>query len=442
MNRRQRRRLWWFGATASTAALCLSASLLFARPGVVKTLDGKTLEGDIEEKPDQVLVTMHGIKTAVNRDNVDGQVQYFDNVEAQYQAKLAQLPKKPAAADHLALARWLFGVKAYDLALTEIAEAQRIDPNSAEAQTLEQTVLSQRRIEMNKAPGTGTGTTTPGTGTRPSGTTGGAPTTTAAGPADKARYLTPDDINVIRQVEWRKDDTTVPRATVPVKVRKEYVDMKALNPGEFAKLSMPEQAYVILSDPQATQEMRQQIKITTDPQALAEYRRTIQPVILNNCATTACHGGHHAGQFFLFFNNPERDDVAYTNFYILQNYSQRLGEKEYLMVDRSYPERSILSQFALAPEVAEVRHPKLEGQTYKPVAVSKQAPGYKTLIGWMKGLEAAGPTYGISYELPTSSPKKAAPPATPPKTEAPKTEAPKTGGGAATPAKGATPAKP
>jgi hypothetical protein len=439
MNRR--RRLWWFGAAAGAAAVCFSASLLLARPGVVKTLDGKTLEGEIEEKPDQVIVTLHGIKTAVNRDNVDGQVQYFDNVEAQYKAKVAQLPKKPSAADRLALARWLFGVKAYDLALTEIAEAQRIDPNSAEAQTLEQTVLSQRRIEMNQAPGTGTtGTGATGTGTRPPGNTGGAPTTTAAGAAaDKARYLTADDINVIRQVEWRKDDTTVPRATVPVKVRKEYVDMKGLNPGEFAKLSMPEQAYVILTDPQATPEMRQQIKITTDPQALAEYRRVVQPVVLNNCATTGCHGGHHAGQFFLFFNNPERDDVAYTNFYILQNYSQKLGDKEYLMVDRSYPERSILSQFALAPEVAEVRHPKLEGHTYKPISVSKQAPGYKTLIAWMKDLEAAGPNYGISYELPTSSPKKAAPPA-PPKNEAPKTGG---GGGTAAPApKGtAAPAK-
>src|SRR5437763_9710091 len=77
MNRRRRRRLWWFGAAASAAAVCFSASLLLARPGVVKTLDGKTLEGEIEEKPDQVLVTMHGIRTAVNRDNVDGQVQYF-----------------------------------------------------------------------------------------------------------------------------------------------------------------------------------------------------------------------------------------------------------------------------------------------------------------------------------------------------------------------------
>src|SRR5258707_4882 len=130
MNARQ---LWWIGGVA---AMCFSTSLLLAGQGVVKTRDGKTLEGDIEEKPDQVIVNLHGIKTAINRDNVDGSVEYFDNVEARYQAKLAQLPKKPSAADHIALARWLFDTKSYDLALKEIDDAKTLDPNSAEAATL------------------------------------------------------------------------------------------------------------------------------------------------------------------------------------------------------------------------------------------------------------------------------------------------------------------
>ena len=120
-------------------------------------------------------------------------------------------------------------------------------------------------------------------------------------------------------------------------------------------------------------------------------------------------------------------------------YTQNLGRRDFreAMVDRTYPERSILAQFALLPEVAELRHPKLEGQAYKPIAANKQAGGYKAIVAWMKGLQAGGPNYGISYELPTSSPKKAAPPPA-----QPKTETPKTGGGTATPpAKGAVPAK-
>jgi hypothetical protein len=394
------RRLWWIGA----AAACLSTSVLFARQGVVKTRDGRTLEGDIDEKPDQVIINLHGIRTAINRDNIEGDVQYFDNVQERYQAKRAQLPKKPTAADHLALARWCYDVKAYDLALKEIDEAKKIDPNSAQAATLEQTVISQRRLERSH-PGAGDTSTPRPPANDASGTPAPADTGAAAG---KAHYLTPQDINTIRQYEWREKDTTVPRAVVPADVRKRYVDMKALDPGKFAALSMPQQAYYILSDPDAPAEMKKDIKLTTDPQSMATYRRTIQPLILNNCATAGCHGNKHAGRFMLFTNNPERDEVAYTNFYILQNYKQSFGDTEYWMIDRTYPDRSILAQFALSPDAAELKHPAIKGQAYRPIAANKSAPGYQSIVGWMKQLQAGEPKYGIKYDLP-GAPAKAAP---------------------------------
>src|SRR5688572_15543989 len=154
------RRIWWTAACASLA-FGLPAALLLPRPGVVKTRDGKTLEGDIEEKPDQVTISIRGIRTSVNRDNVEGQVEYFDSVDARYQDKVGKIPAKATAADHLALARWCFDVKLYDQALQQIDAARKIEPNSADAATLEQTVMAQRRIEKAR-----TGTTgTTGTGT-------------------------------------------------------------------------------------------------------------------------------------------------------------------------------------------------------------------------------------------------------------------------------------
>jgi hypothetical protein len=391
------RRLFWIGAVTA----CLSTSVLFARQGVIKTRDGRTLEGDIEEKPDQVTIVLHGIRTSINRNNIEGEVQYFDNVQDRYQAKRAQLPKKPTAADHLALARWCYEVKAYDLALKEIDQAKAIDPNSAEAATLEQTVISQRRLEMNRrGPGDTSTGRTPADNTAPHADTGATGT---------AHYLTPQDINTIRQYEWREKDTTVPRAVVPADVRKRYVDMKALDPGKFAALSMPQQAYYILSDPDAPAEMKKDIKITTDPQSIATYRRAVQPLILNNCATAGCHGGQHAGRFMLYTHNPDRDEVAYTNFYILQNYKQNFGDTEYWMLDRTYPERSILAQFALSPDAAELKHPAIKGHTYKPIAASKAAPGYQTIVGWMKQLQAGEPKYGIKYDLPGAAKNAPAP---------------------------------
>lgn len=419
--------------TAAALALFFSASALLARQGVVKTRDGKTLEGEIDEKPDQVTITMHGIKTNISRDNIVGSVEYFDNIEDRYKSKVAALPKKPTAADHLNLARWLFDVKSYDLALHEIDEARKIDANSAEAQTLEATIMSQRRIERNKPnPGTGTGTpavhpSTPGTEVKPE--------------ASDKKYLSAEDINVIRQTEWRKDDVTVPRVNVTPDIRKRYVTLKALDPGQFAALTMPQQAYYILTDADAPYEMKKDIKLTTDPQALAEYRRTIQPLIVNNCATVGCHGGKNSGKFFLFPNNTDREEVAYSNFYILQWYQQKFGDKEYSMIDRTYPDRSILAQFALHPDSAELKHPELKGQTYKPIAVNKNAAQYRSIISWMKGLQAQDPNsasakdgshtaYHIKYDPPGSNAKKAEQP------EDPKPDAPKSdGGNSAPPAK-------
>lgn len=399
------RRLWWIGAAGAFASVCLSASVLLARQGVIRTRDGRTMEGDIEEKPDQVSVTIRGIRTNVPRDQVEGEVQYYDNIEARYQDKLSKLPKDAKAQDHLALARWLYDVKQYDLAQKEIDEAKRLDPNNAEAVTLEQTVLSQRRLDKARAGG-GT-TTTPPTGTtpRPPANTGG--TTPPPGTGERPHYLTPDDINTIRQMEWRENDSVAPNATVPADVRKKYVDMKALNNAEFSALTGKQQAYIILSDKDTPEDLRQKIKITTDPQALTEYRRVIQPAVLNNCATAGCHGVKGAGDFMLFANNPEREDVAYTNFYILQTYAKNNGES--LMIDRTYPERSLLAQYALNPDSADVaKHPPLKGQTYRGIAQNKSAPGYQALVNWMKSLRAGEPKYGIKYDLPGGAKKAGA----------------------------------
>jgi hypothetical protein len=163
----------------------------------------------------------------------------------------------------------------------------------------------------------------------------------------------------------------------------------------------------------------------------------VQPLVINNCATVGCHGGRNAGKFVLFNNNTERDEVAYTNFYILQNYKQSLGDKEYSMIDRTYPERSILAYFSLSPEASELKHPEIKGQTYKPIAANKSAPAYRTLIEWMKELQAGDANYGIKYDLPGGGASKAD---SPPKKDAPKNDAPKAGD-APKPA-AATPPKP
>ena len=75
----------------------------------------------------------------------------------------------------------------------------------------------------------------------------------------------------------------------------------------------------------------------------------------------------------LFSNNPEREDVAYTNFYILQTYAKNNGES--LMIDRTYPDRSLLAQYALNPDSAEIDHPPTRRQEMEPLVELKQLEG-------------------------------------------------------------------
>lgn len=407
------RRLRWLAVVACVGMIATSSALLWARQGIVRTKDNRTVEGDITEKADQVVLTIRGIKTTIDRENIVS-IDYFDNVEAQYKDRVAKLPKNPTAGDRLAIARWLFDVKSYDMAMREVASARRLEPNNAEAATLEQTILSQQRLERSR-PVVGGTTTPPPAGTRPAA--GGA-TTDKPVVAGEKKLLGAAEINAIRQLEWRDNDPAAPRATVPPDLRRRFVDLKALDPGTFAALSQPAQAFMILRE--GTPEMRKEIKVTSDPTMLADFRRVIQPLVINYCATAGCHGGPNAGKFFLYNTNTEREDVAYTNFYILRKYRQAFGDREYSMLDPQYENMSILLQFALPPDQAELKHPELKGQTYRPVAPNKNGPNYRVVMTWMMNLSVGEPNYGFSIPLPgskaTTAPAATQPAATRPVT--------------------------
>lgn len=406
MTRRARRRWWMCGAVLfSTGLVFLTPTSSSAKPGIVHTREGRTIEGDVVEKPDEVVVTVRGIATTVARENVDS-IEYKGTIEEQYKDKLAKLPQPPAAADHLDLARWLYDNKAYDLALREVAAAQRIDPNSSDAQTLQTTIEGQKRLDRaHKIPVTPrtTGNTPPVTGTT---TTGGATTGTTKGngyTAAMRKYVTPDQVNIIRQMEWPADDNSV-RVTFANDVRRRYVNRTNANMTEFNAKSQQDQAKAILGD--GTPEERKDVHLMTDPVPLAQYKRSIQATILTNCATAGCHGGPSGGKFFLY-NAPENELATYTNFYLLTQAVANTGGAEHLMIDRTYPDQSLLALWGLPATVSKVSHPTVPGVQMRTIYRTMDDPAYKTLIAWIGNLVPVNsgsglpvPNYGFASPLP------------------------------------------
>src|SRR5437667_12768755 len=92
----------------------------FARQGVVKTRNGQTYEGDIEEKTDGVIVTSRGIQTRVTTNNI-ASVDY-QKQDPKFQERLDKLDKNDVKG-RIKLAREAFDAGQYIFARDVLEQA-------------------------------------------------------------------------------------------------------------------------------------------------------------------------------------------------------------------------------------------------------------------------------------------------------------------------------
>jgi thioredoxin-like negative regulator of GroEL len=131
----------------------LTATFAFAKPGVVKTRDGKTYDGEVNDSdPDTVVVTVRGIPTRIARNRIAS----IDYGGADYQKQFAEKMAKLGPNDvegRLALAKDAFNQKQYPLARQAAESARMIDPNNADAVSMLDTIQSQMRLERARGQG-------------------------------------------------------------------------------------------------------------------------------------------------------------------------------------------------------------------------------------------------------------------------------------------------
>lgn len=407
-------RAWLWGVIGASIGIGLLTATAMAKPGVVKTKAGQTLEGDVDDRGDTVIVDIRGIQTTVDRKNV-ASIEYPPSIEEQFAQQRSKLDAKDVKG-RIGLARWAFDRRRYDLARALLEEALAIDPNSREATDLAETVHSQIRMER-----LATESSEESRASSPSGRVAARPSV-ASGSADR-RHLSPADINVIRQMELAADEPV--RVRLENDVQRRYVSAYEISAGQFARLTPWERATEIINS--KDERFIADVKILEDPRSIREYRGTIQRLILSGCATTSCHGGPAGGSLVLFTNSANSDPVVYTNFYILQNYRHDAGQAgqapaegagpAHRMIDRATPERSLLLQYALPMQSADLPHPDVPG--YRPIFSSRRDPRYRQILDWMTyTLSPVQPHYPVDYEMPvgggsTSRPaSRAAMPAT------------------------------
>jgi hypothetical protein len=382
--------------------LCgLSAANVFAKPGVIKTTDGQTYSGEIDESNPETITVISAAKipTAVPRNRIKT-IEYSADFEKKFRDRLSKLDPKDVP-NRMKLAREAYDNRQYVLARDAAEQARQIDPNNPEAADLVNSINSQIRLERSQqqqppggAPG-GRGDTTGGGGA--GAISGGGEATTTQPTAD--RLLKPDQINAIRQGELRPDEPGV-RIRFERDVKKRFMEYTGRTPQEINQMSTNDLVQEIIK--KGTPEMRSDVIIQNDPRALLEFRQKVQPFVLNNCATAGCHGAVQPSKFSLI--TPADSEAAmYTNFYTLQRHIKRLpavgdnvfGRGELRLIDRQMPGQSLLLQYGLPPAIAELDHPEVPN--YRAPYRGFNDARYQQTLRWIsETLVPVPPDYGFT----------------------------------------------
>ncbi|WP_428939756.1 tetratricopeptide repeat protein [Fontivita pretiosa] len=394
MNRSGRRAVLLF---AAIGAILVAST--FADQGVVRTRDGQTYQGDVTVGNEVVRIRLHGVETILQKADVES-IELKSDYEADFRQRLSKLDEKDVAG-RIALAREAFDRRRYDLAREALENALSVDPNSREATDMLR--LVQRQIELERDRAATAGEATVAAGAAPSTPSSRLPPTPVH--SGDRRLLTPADVEVIRRKELKPGDSGV-RISIDPAVRKRFAESQNMTLAEFNAKPPVQQALEIFEkgDP----DMQQRVRIASDPPAILEFRRQIQPMVLQNCATAACHGGSAGGSLILY-SPADNDLVTYTNFYILMTWEKPIadtggvfGNSAKRLIERGRGEQSLLANFGLPINIAEYDHPLVGGKPIQPMFRNKDDPKYRALVEWMnRSLSPIQPDYGINYTPPT-----------------------------------------
>jgi tetratricopeptide (TPR) repeat protein len=211
------------------------------------------------------------------------------------------------ARKHLAVAHDLFSQHKYQQAEEENNTALELDPNLADAH------LMKQLIEPNLSGDTASGSATP---------------TDAQG----RTFLTKAEINCVKLAEITPDDLATVRGSIPRKDLEDFWnDVVLKDPTQTNTTAEDRAAFfntanfgnqIQLIQTEQANKYLDKINIINDPIAVLDYKRTIQPFVLQNCATSRCHGGkENNGGFFYPHGGPDVNTAFYTAYYVINTLS-------------------------------------------------------------------------------------------------------------------------
>ena len=398
--------------------LLMTCNMVMAVEAQITLNNGKVIRGEfVSKNKDTIILKVVGIDTRYDNANIKSFKRIL-TLDQEYQAKREQL-KDDDLEGRYQLASWLYSEKkAYNQAEKELLSLQKMFPKDTRVPLLLKIVHNKQTLQGNDSAKARDKTTriktTPAkapikTRARPHATPAGKTYQSTVIPMP-SELLTEDQINLLKvyEVNLNLEPKIIFKRTDLSDFLKSFIGMDGVPQNKsdrnyfLNKLDGYQQLDVIFKA--KAREFYSKARVLGDPQVFKAFKTIHRTYILNRCATSACHGGKEARGIFLFNRRPgaHPDDVVYTNFYILNSYAASKSGKQYDMIDRVAPDRSLLLQFGMRAEDSVFPHPPIRNM--QPAFLKGQDDAqYRMIRNWIQSLYAPTPEYGINYAVPRST---------------------------------------
>ena len=352
--------------------------------------DGTRLEGEfVRESIDFVVIRIDGVEAPIDGSKVVD-ISVVGDLFEQY-VELRKQIRDNDVDRLLALVRWLTQRQMYDEAIAELDDIQKQEPFNADARALRKTVSQLKLLRDRRR-------ARPGEDAEPQRESVDEPRRL---PPGAFGLLTKEQINLIKVYEVDLDDpphVIVRRETVDRLLQRyaEHPLVPVTREGRQAFLRKPAIDVLSVMFQIGARDLYGEVEVIGQPTSMRLFRDHVHAGwLVNRCGTTQCHGGADAGQLMLTNRRSRSDEAVYTNFLILDRFRTSLGAP---MISYEAPERSALMQMGLPRADALYPHPPVKG--WRPVFRSRQDPGYRRAVAWIKSMYRPHPDYPITYTPP------------------------------------------
>lgn len=351
--------------------------------------DGHRVEGEfIRKEPRRVFVKIANVETEFDLADVSALVPLSSPL-SEFR-RMRGLIKDSDVERRIDLALWARDRALYRPALDEVTDILKRDPGSVDAIRLKnelEKLIQLQDKSAAKPPDASGAQDSPKPPRRPG--------------LGEFPLLSESQINVIKVYETdlrHPPKLVIPRETID-RLLTRYTDsplIPSTREGRDAfRLLPPEQILEVMFRVRA-RELYPEVRVLDSPPSMKKFRDQVHSAwIVNNCATTRCHGGSAAGRLLLTNRRPTSEASFYTNFLILDRF--RTSDQR-PMINWADPEKSVLLQMGLPRDDASVPHPVVKGWT--PMFRSREDRRFQQAVEWMRMMYRPRPDYPVTYDPP------------------------------------------